>query len=974
MRTPRAALLLIATSLGAVVGAACDSSADGPDATSGPEHRRPAARATNVADTGALDALFAAYESVADAEPDDDDRTRHAEKARLARELRAAGKPALDRLAAMLLSTSIDEVATAHAVLPAFGRDAVPAALACIRRPVAGDAARCDALSVALEVLDATRREWREDALASDVSAALMAASASEPDAEARVEIIVALGQVGPAAAPHAEEMGRRLAAAPPESRDADAWLQVLEALGPDACAAAPFVVARIAGADCAMEVRILQAMGGAAPPVVETMREILRTGSDEARIQICEVLRVWGNAGAAAQPDLIALVDSESSDLMLAARQAISMMTPSSDAIWRAVLSRAAAQPWGQAHGVLSDWARDAAFAARIESSLVQLPRAERTAAVAAILGGAEGDEAHARDSGSLVASLLDGADAGATRRVLDLAYQMYEDPFTPDELRVLLRDEAAIARAQAAYLLASRDDPPGADVIAATLPLLTHADSDVRYAAFEALRVLGSDDPRVRDALVAALADPVRRDRAIAALAATSSALSISPAVQSALADEIVREAWRADALIAVLLRADGGAATLRARLLARLGDVDSEGLPDGVARAARIAGPELAGLLPVLRARAAAAESDWERGRVATAIAWIERDAEAVAANLQGALDGRETASLATLGAPGFAAIVRLVGRSSSLPDGGVLESVLEDELLTDAVKRAAALPGDDDDAVANRRGAALLSFVLTPDDRAELRARLLHDPQAVVREAVANSVAADARSGRADVALADVLPMLDDPDAACRVAALLATGEFGPRAAELAPRLRRAASGDASLAVRVAAVTALWRVKPDASATWAALRELLVAEHGDEDDPVAPWSVLGDVVAQLPADASTVPLLLQTFEHEEIGRGLVALRGLARHGTAAAPALPRAIDLLRNAERPLQMHGFGFPPIDWDGAQVIASCLGAMGAAARPALPALRDCAADHADVFEGERPFAAAIRRIETATR
>ncbi len=333
--------------------------------------------------------------------------------------------------------------------------------------------------------------------------------------------------------------------------------------------------------------------------------------------------------------------------------------------------------------------------------------------------------------------------------------------------------------------------------------------------------------------------------------------------------------------------------------------------------------------------------------------------------------------------------FAAFVRSRGKIwfSGRDLRRLARDIAEGPPLAAAVREAVAASGAPDSSRSSLLGAAWLSLVLPPDERTRVRAELAAHDDADLRAAVARAIGFDASPEMGTVPVSDgdlrvLVALLRDEAINCRTEAALALAAHGERAAAAIPELDRLASEDAAWGVRMAAVVGLLRLRaaPDmvrphvgavlrhdwADEHWVFAREAFAASLSEAPSAAVP---LSDVLDALHSDDSD---LIRT-----------ATDALRPHGSAGAEGVPRLIEVVRAVTKSRPDNGpprFGKTVImdsergpPWtelgpDAGPAAARTLAAIGAAAAPALPALR-CLALHAD---DRAPILAAIRTIEAA--
>lgn len=167
-------------------------------------------------------------------------------------------------------------------------------------------------------------------------------------------------------------------------------------------------------------------------------------------------------------------------------------------------------------------------------------------------------------------------------------------------------------------------------------------------------------------------------------------------------------------------------------------------------------------------------------------------------------------------------------------------------------------------------------------------------LLGDDRAEVREAATETVV-----GFGAPSVPSLIPSVrGDASSTLRRMAAEALGRIGPAAVEAAEVLRSAMGGDAEMAVRVAAVSALARVEGRGTNTV----PVLFDAWRDAPEPVS-QAAKRELLLVRPAGRVVVPLLLRELESGDSGRRRRAADLLRELGPEASTAVPLMVSLLR-----------------------------------------------------------------------
>jgi HEAT repeat protein len=191
---------------------------------------------------------------------------------------------------------------------------------------------------------------------------------------------------------------------------------------------------------------------------------------------------------------------------------------------------------------------------------------------------------------------------------------------------------------------------------------------------------------------------------------------------------------------------------------------------------------------------------------------------------------------------------------------------------------------------------------------------------------------------------------------------------ALGRIGPRAVEAAPELEQLLEQDVSGVVRVQVASALVSIRgqPELSVPHLAAR----LSDADLSARIAAAEALR---ALGPAAGAAVPALAEALKDGHWRVCAEAARSLGAIGTGAAGAVSALTEALRDRYPAADSMGSAItwgdgPVYDWVRYEA-AAALGTIGAAARPALPALQEATRHQALVRDGALE---AIRRIELA--
>ncbi|MCE9635099.1 MAG: HEAT repeat domain-containing protein [Planctomycetes bacterium] len=981
--------------LAALVVATCGDAPETPR-TQAPEIHTPtsvprAAPAAPVNDE-ALDALISSLESASDV----DARTRAIQA------LLAAGRPALDRLLRGYATESDTyDFLTAQAVR-SFGADAIDPLVAMLGSDDA--VARMRGMTSLAEM----RACWAFDERGPAVCRALLARLADKDDFRGAAE---ALRASRPAGRVVATEIAALWASEESDVRRAD-LAAVLRALGPDATDAAPTVwdilfaapAPAPGAADDASDrhapgddeaLGILLAIRGGEPALVGPLRQVLATGRPECRRAALVLLRSCGDAAAPAAMEVAALLRDPDCDVQ-AASEALLAMPSAADSVVRELLAA------GDPANTLSTFARDPGFAARLAQVLPSLSADQIEVAHYALLMG------DAFDIPSLTPALLRHPAPEARR----LALSPWADGATsplPDGAAELLTDADATVRAAAARALGGRIGVPDEaivdavaaprtspdasvrrdvvqalagisgrsnDALDALIAMTNDEDESVRQCAIGALGSLADSEPRAMDVLLRAVNDKESspRRRAIAELARSDARISGDHAdAVAGLIDALRLDSAPSVQILPVLRRIDGGFDALFAGLRPLL-VADADFWERGRALDAIIAlGPGAAALRSDLVRLAATLDAS-THGKIQAALSALDRAPTTASRDAV----ARESAAdrirrLAGLGRPGWQELL-VVASSVEARDRVDLRAALAGLPLRDAILEGARAEGGGEAAEDSRAGAVVLAPLLPAAEAVAVIAALVtYAPN----ERASVSLCAIERAAPGSVPAEVAARLLRDADGNREWDALDLACLVGARMTSADPTLVRDLSAFLARpesAERADAAAHLWWLTRDVNLTRPVLRAVLAhPERLDEIvDPAPSWRRLGRALADMPLADEDVAAIATTLAaasayeppdmDQDYPQAADALVGaiaplcavVERLGPRAAPVVPALRVTLRHTE-----------------SDAVVRALGAIGAAARPALPDLRAWAARMGERGDIAR---AAIAKIESAPR
>ncbi len=375
-------------------------------------------------------------------------------RARLAAELGSHGAAAFDALVDWFVADpSLDAWDVVEFVVVRHGAPAFAA--------LAGGLARLGPDErVWVAVLLGERADaWRFDAAGEAVCRALVAAVRSS-DGDTGFRLLEALAMSRPAARAVAEEIGRLFVETPAEER----WRIVpcIEALGTAAAAAAPVLFACLRAEpspaipegdtrDVSDVVRVLRAIGPAAPEILPGLAEMLADGPRERRLDACTILAEWGEAASTLAPALVPLLADYA--LRLDAARALRGMPSVAESLVVEVLVAASARdvPWFvmDVEFLARTWFRDPAVRSRVIREAVSLAPAAAGEALRQL------SDVDPSSAGEFARSLTVHADP-QTRALAAEHLARLAGGGLPPELVPLLSDPEPLVRVRTARALA--------------------------------------------------------------------------------------------------------------------------------------------------------------------------------------------------------------------------------------------------------------------------------------------------------------------------------------------------------------------------------------------------------------------------------------------------------------------------------------------------------------------------------------
>lgn len=354
-----------------------------------------------------------------------------------------------------------------------------------------------------------------------------------------------------------------------------------------------------------------------------------------------------------------------------------------------------------------------------------------------------------------------------------------------------------------------------------------------------------------------------------------------------------------------------------------------------------------------------------------------------------------------ALAAIGAPAVPALVeRLESRDPDVRRAAVWTLQAIGEPVKAAVPRLRAIAESDPSPEARCEGMSAYAAV-TPNDDAlpAVVAKALGNASPEVR---GNAAQVAGSLGRRAVATVSELRRLleDDADRSLRISldfsslravrsdAAEALGRIGPASKPALGRLSEMMTSDPDYEVRASAALALFRIEEGSPA---ALNALIACLKNDSDGPGGAEAAAYALAELGPKAAPAMEALTDSLKHrEELVRAasveaIAAIGGpeavkrvasalndsdwivqetaaekLGDFGPAAAPAVPRLIELTRDSDE----NDFMVRP-------AAIRALGKIGPAARSALPALRAIAKSEPDTSDGQLA-AEAVKQISAA--
>ncbi len=781
-----------------------------------------------------------------------------------------------------------------------------------------------------------------------------------------------------------------RLAALYPDAAGtglATELLLAFELLGSAAAPLAPALIAELAAnpemdeEEQLRRVRILTTIASAAPEALPALRELLRSDDLWQRHGAARIVRAWGGAGVAADPELLALLHSADGRLQRVAALALKDRPGGIERVWRAALSVSLADGVEEHYFPDDQWSEllsDSRIARRVLAAVPGL-RATDVGALEWLL-----EPLMRRDLPALVSALA----SAPVPEVRALLSEMFFAGDLPPEFVALASHEDDIVRAcVAAQMLGTAEER--AESAHETLVTLAASSNVVASRiARQALEDARQGPTAQRDKWIVELqhGSEWRVHDAVHALAADDDPITgVSPERRDLLARTLIDDTYRPADMVSVLLRLDGGLDAIRRAIDAQLDTRESRQSHTEIVTALRYMGADAGPMCDALIARTAGSDDSslqqCHEHLVAVA-AWIKGDMGPYA--LSTYHDAREAVGLLRgEGAVGARALVLYTGRDADLQVYWLVRESPPPE-LANAIRAAARPSGTDEHAEVRRVGAAWLGALLPDAEAVPLLGEMVHAGPTELRFAALVSLIQVARRAPERVSPNLLEPAFADAD--CVWPTVFVAHALGARAAPFTERLRDLLDGkDAPLRIVAGATHARATGDPEIAA--AVIRELL-AERGrplieevgydelrdesvlgtaDDTDQIR-WALVAEVLLSAAPQPTDVKLVLDVIPPGDF-QALMPI--FARHGEAAAPAVP----LLRKQLATLYTHyedGVASGSDDGDTyprAESAAQILGAIGAAASPALPDLRRWVALSGDVHGVGR---AAIRAIEAA--
>ena len=706
-------------------------------------------------------------------------------------------------------------------------------------------------------------------------------------------------------------------------------------------------------------------------PLPVDKLIPMLGSSEREARREAAYQLERSGPGAKAALPALLKAINDEDRQVSTSALAAIAALGPAAQegipVLIEAMDSRKA-RGRDRRQVVL----RSAFALSKIgPASVPPLIEAVKQDDMGLRIGGARalgGLGKQARDAVPVLIGLL--ADGRDPIREEVIAALGLIGPDAGPALVAALADGDARRRSGAALALAQIESAFHEAATPVETQLVKETDAKVRAALFTALPKVGS----APDRCVALLLPGVTNDDEALRHAALNALLSSRP-VRAAAVPKLV-----------ALLKDNNPAVRERA------------------ARAIGRLGPEAASALPALLAATRAAG-----GAPAFADALAHTGPAALPALLDTLQKGKPDESawilkaLRGFGAPAVPVLSEALKHPSPAvraAAAGTLGSMGRD--AADAVNPIFVLT---EDANSEVQAAALRALVALRADSSRIKPLLqtaLASPNADVRKAAAAGTAAF--GGAAQLGVNGLLDLLDDEDAAGRVAAVQALGQLG---AQAAPAVEALAAKLKDPALQSPATEALGKIGPAAAP--AVPRLLEAAQSADQRASVLPtltaigkgataalpklYEWLNDPANDVRASAATALAAIETDDAKALAALIplaadqsgrmrrAAALGLMRYGAAASPAVPALVRMLPSpnerfeAMRALKVIGVHALPelkamlaINDPRVRMLAcESLGALGPAAKELAPKLRELVDQNNEVHAAAK---AALAKIE----
>lgn len=336
-----------------------------------------------------------------------------------------------------------------------------------------------------------------------DRSAALWALHASRPAGHAVAADLAIRWRDADAGS--REELARTLAGLGPDATDAwpVVWAAFISAADGTASAAGS---GNLEYADTRTDaeirrdqaVAILLATGNTTPEMLADLRGLLADARPSVRIGALRLLALFGESATGLAPEIAACLADPDSDVMWAAMQAALANPSAADQLAPALA--AAGDPWG----VLSGFARDPAFAARLAERLPSLD----PAAIPTAYGTLARSEAF--DVGALYEVLLRHPSPAARALALEEWVAAGRKPPIPSKGLALLDDPDLGVRLAAAHQLRGVAGVPDRKFVDIGLAARTASDESDRRSAVELLASFAATDRRAAEGVVASSGDP--------------------------------------------------------------------------------------------------------------------------------------------------------------------------------------------------------------------------------------------------------------------------------------------------------------------------------------------------------------------------------------------------------------------------------------------------------------------------------